>query len=111
MMIKTTQIGYRKQEIADFNTLQKQYGARGLQFVGVAIDNLESVQDYVKTRAFDYPVLVGGEEQAVQVATRYGDDQGVVPYTVFIDRKGRIAFVQFGQISQDLARQVIESLL
>ena len=51
-----------------------------------------------------------GEDQAVKVADTYGDDQGVVPYTAFINRKGQIAFIQYGAMSQDLARQVIESL-
>jgi hypothetical protein len=55
-------------------------------------------------------VLIG-EDQAAKVADTYGDAQGVVPYTAFINRKGQIAFIQYGAMSQDLARQVIESLL
>jgi len=99
-----------KQEIADFNILQKQYGDKGFQFIGVALDDLDAVQTYLKTSTISYPVLIG-EEQAMTVASHYGDDEGVVPYTAFINRKGQIAFVQFGAMSQDLARQVIESLL
>jgi len=99
-----------KREIADFNSLQKQYGGKGLQFVGVALDDLASVQTYLKSKAIEYPVLIG-EDEAVKVASHYGDDEGVVPYTAFIDRKGRIAFIQYGAMPQDLAREVIESLL
>ena len=99
-----------KKEIADFNSLQKQYGTKGLQFVGVALDDLASVQTYLKTKTIEYPVLIG-EDEAAKVATHYGDDEGVVPYTAFIDRKGRIAFIQYGAMPLDLAREVIESLL
>jgi len=99
-----------KEEIASFNALQKQFGAKGLQFVGVSLDDPESVQSYLKTSVIDYPVLIGGDE-AITVATRYGDDAGIVPYTAFIDRRGRIAFLQFGALSPDLAREIIESLL
>lgn len=99
-----------KQEIADFNTLQKQYGDKGFQFVGVALDDLDAVQTYLKTSTISYPVLIG-EDQAMTVASHYGDDEGVVPYTAFINRKGQIAYIQYGAMSQDLARQVIESLL
>jgi len=99
-----------KQEIADFNILQKQYASKGFQFVGVALDDLDAVQTYLKTSTIAYPVLIG-EDQAAKVADTYGDNQGVVPYTAFINRKGQIAFVQYGAMSQDLARQVIESLL
>jgi thiol-disulfide isomerase/thioredoxin len=99
-----------KQEIAGFNALQKQYSSQGLQFIGVALDDQDAVQTYLKTGSIAYPVLIG-EDQAAEVASRYGDDQGVVPYTAFINRKGQIAFIQYGAMSQDLARQVIESLL
>ena len=105
-----TWCGPCKQEITDFNILQKQYAEKGFQFVGVALDDLEAVQAFLKRRPIDYPVLIG-EDQAMTVATHYGDDEGVVPYTAFINRQGKIAFVQFGAMSQDLARQVIESLL
>jgi peroxiredoxin len=99
-----------KQEITDFNTLQRQYGGKGFQFIGVALDDLDAVQTYLKTSTIAYPVLIGADE-AVNVASRYGDAEGVVPYTAFINRKGQIAFIQYGAMSQDLARQVIESLL
>ena len=99
-----------KQEIAGFNTLQKQYGSKGFQFIGVALDDRDAVQTYLKSDVIAYPVLIG-EAQAAEVAGRYGDDEGVVPYTAFINRKGQIAFIQYGAMSQDLARQVIESLL
>jgi len=106
-----TWCGPCKEEIPLFNALQKQYGPRGVQFVGVAMDARAAVKVYLKTHAIDYPVLVNGEDAASNLAVRYGDDQGVVPYTAFINRQGRIAFVQFGAMSEDLARQVIESLL
>jgi thiol-disulfide isomerase/thioredoxin len=99
-----------KQEIAGFNTLQKQYGGKGFQFIGIALDDRDAVQTYLKSGPIAYPVLIG-EERAAEVASRYGDDEGVVPYTAFINRKGQIAFIQYGAMSQDLARQVIESLL
>jgi peroxiredoxin len=99
-----------KQEITDFNILQQQYANKGFQFVGVALDDLDAVQTYLKTSTITYPVLIG-EDQAAKVADTYGDEQGVVPYTAFINRKGQIAFIQYGAMSQDLARQVIESLL
>ena len=106
-----TWCGPCKEEIPQFNALQKKYGPRGMQFIGVAMDDRGSVKTYMKSNTIAYPVLVDGEDAAAQLAIRYGDDQGVVPYTAFIDRQGRIAFLQFGSMSEDLARQIIESLL
>jgi thiol-disulfide isomerase/thioredoxin len=106
-----TWCGPCKEEIPEFNALQKLYGPKGMQFIGVALDDKKSVRTYLKSNPINYPVLVDGEDAAAQLATRYGDDQGVVPYTAFIDRKGRIAFIQYGSISGDLAKKIIESLL
>lgn len=106
-----TWCGPCKEEIPLFNRLQKRYGPRGMQFIGVALDDRAAVQAYIKAQPIVYPVLVDGEATAEKLAILYGDDQGVVPYTAFIDRQGRIAFIQYGAISQNLAQQVIESLL
>jgi len=106
-----TWCGPCKEEIPGFNAIQKQYGPRGMQFVGVALDDAESVMVYLKSTDIEYPVLVGGEDESIKLATLYGDDKGVVPYTAFIDREGKIAFLHYGAISPDLTREIIESLL
>ena len=100
-----------KREIPSFNALQQEFGAAGLQFVGVAVDDHGAVQDYVRTTRIDYPVLVGAETHTIAIAEQYGNLAGVMPYTVIVDRSGRIAYVHYGELHEDLARQVISSLL
>src|SRR3569623_142594 len=86
-------------------------GAAGLQFIGVAVDDHGAVQDYVRTTRLDYPVLVGAEPHTLAIAEPYGNLAGVLPSTVIVDRRGRIAYVHYGELHEDLARQVISSLL
>lgn len=100
-----------KRELPGFNTLQNELGAAGLQFVGVAVDDRTAVHDYAKTVTIDYPVLVGEETKTIEVAARYGNATGILPYTVIVDRTGRIAYVHYGELPEDLAREVIKSLL
>lgn len=100
-----------KREIPSFNALQQEFGAAGLQFIGVAVDDHGAVQDYVRTTRIDYPVLVGDETHTIAIAEQYGNIAGVMPYTVIVDRSGRIAYVHYGELHEDLARQVIKSLL
>lgn len=100
-----------KREIPAFNTLQRELGPSGLQFVGVAVDDPGAVANYVKDTVIGYPVLVGDEGNTIAVAEQYGNATGILPYTVIIDRKGRIAYVQYGELPEDLAREVIKSLL
>ena len=99
-----------RREIPAFMDMQDKYGAQGLQFVGVALDNTTKVQDYVNTMGIDYPTLVGGE-QAVETSKRYGNTLGALPYTAIIDRQGRIVHTHRGEVSKETAEKEIKALL
>jgi peroxiredoxin len=99
-----------RREIPSFNELQKIYGPQGVQFVGVAIDDLEAVQQFMKQTPVGYIVLVS-DDKGTEVAQQYGDNEGILPYTVIVDRKGRIAHVKYGEVKRELAEEVIKSLL
>lgn len=99
-------------EIPAFVDLQKKYGDKGLQFVGVAFDDLEAIQGFSKTSKiqFNYPILIG-EDDAMTIAALYGNTIGALPYTVIIDRKGKIVHGQIGEISRRSAEDIIKPLL
>ena len=99
-------------EIPVFVELQKKYGDKGLQFVGVAFDDLEAIQGFTKNSKikFNYPILVG-EDEAMTIAAVYGNTIGALPYTVIIDRKGKIVHGQIGEISHRSAENIIKPLL
>ena len=97
-------------EIPEFNELQNQHRDDGLQFVGIAIDDPKAVKEFVKTTAIDYPILAA-EQEGIEVAEKYGNDVGVLPYTAIINRAGNITFVQFGELKKELAQEMIAPLL
>ena len=49
-----------RKEIPEFIALQEQYSAKGLQFIGIAIDDQDSVQEYLVSTKINYPMLIGG---------------------------------------------------
>ena len=99
-----------RREIPAFIDLQEQYGAEGLQIVGVAIDQQDLVQPYIESMGVNYPVLVG-ELDALDVSRDYGNRYGQLPYTVFIDRQGVIRAVERGEVQRERAQALIEPLL
>ncbi|MCI0401255.1 MAG: TlpA family protein disulfide reductase [Gammaproteobacteria bacterium] len=99
-----------QEEIPEFIELQKEYGPRGLQFVGIAIDDLDSVRDFAQKMEVNYPILIG-EQDAIQVATTFGNTIGALPYIAIVDRTGRIVFARRGALSRDEAIKVITALL
>lgn len=97
-------------ETPAFVELQEEYGARGLQFVGVAIDNKDKVKDFMDTYGVNYPMLIG-EDTAIQLTKDYGNRFGALPYTVIIDRQGTIQFIQRGELTQEVAEKNFRHLL
>lgn len=98
------------QEIPAFIRLQEKYSERGVQFVGIALQRAEEVRDFVIAKGINYPVLAG-EADVIRVAEGYGNQIGTLPYTVFIDREQRIAFIKRGPLKEVEADRVINSLV
>jgi len=93
-----------------FVEMQEELGAKGLQFVGVAIDDKNKVKDFMDTYGVTYPMLIGVDD-AIEVAKAYGNRFGALPYTVIIDRKGRITYIQRGELERAAAEKAITKLL
>ena len=99
-----------RKETPMFVELQEQYSATGLQFVGIAIDSADKVQDFIDTYGISYPMLIG-DDPAIEIAKAYGDRYGALPYTVVIDRHGQIQFVQRGEMTREMVEASIKPLL
>lgn len=99
-----------RREIPEFIKLQEQFRGQGLLFVGIALDQKEKVAAYSKEAGINYPVLVGDWE-AIELARAAGNRQGGLPFTVVIDRNGKIAGTRLGEISQADMEAMFKPLL
>ncbi len=99
-----------RSETPMFVEMQEKYGAAGLQFIGIAIDDADKVRDFMDTYGINYPMLIGGND-AIAVAKRYGNRFGALPYTVIVDRQGQVRHVQRGELKQESAENVFRKLL
>ena len=97
-------------EIPEFIQLQKQYGKQGVQFIGIAIDQKSKVQAYAQEVGMNYPVLLG-DLAGIDFARRIGNAQGGLPYTVILDRSGKIVTTQLGALSHEKLEGIIKPLL
>ena len=99
-----------RREIPAFIDAQEEFGDEGLQIVGVAIDNRQAVVDFIDPMGVNYPILLGGEE-GIGLAEAYGNRMGTLPYTVLIDRDGRIVERWRQELSFDDVAKAIRPLL
>lgn len=99
-----------REEIPLFIALQNKHPADNLQIIGVAIDNKTAVMLYRQSAGINYPILIGNDD-TMDLLTRYGNRMGSLPYTVIIDRSGSIAVRKLGAFSKIELNSLIEPLL
>ncbi|HEY5700898.1 MAG TPA: TlpA disulfide reductase family protein [Gammaproteobacteria bacterium] len=97
-------------EIPVFISLQAEYAERGLQFVGVAIDERDNVRDYADDVGLNYP-SIQHPTATLDLLRTYGNRQGGLPYTVMVGSDGRILFTRLGPLTGEEARALIEKHL
>jgi thiol-disulfide isomerase/thioredoxin len=99
-----------RKEIPEFIALQKQYAANGLQFIGIAIDDQDAVEDYLASIKINYPMLIGGIS-GIALAHQLGNNIDAVPFTLIVDRKGQIIHRHPGEFSREQITEIITPLI
>lgn len=88
---------------------QKEMGDQGLQVVGLAIDEVAAVRRFAQQYDINYPLLVDAMG-VVKLQDALGGGPGI-PYTVVVDRRGRIRHQVVGVIEQGQLEAMVGPLL
>ena len=88
------------EEIPQFVRMQDKFGNQGLQFVGIAVDNVVKVREFASKYQMNYPVLIG-EIEAIELARSAGNELGALPFTVVLDRTGRLIGTELGGLNEE----------
>jgi hypothetical protein len=73
-------------------------GARDWQCLGLAVERQrEPVAQFLARESVSYPVVLAGLAGA-QVSRNLGNTEGVLPFTVLFDARGRIKHRKIGQL-------------
>jgi thiol-disulfide isomerase/thioredoxin len=99
-----------REEMPDLVRAQKEYGAKGLQIIGIAADNADKVQEFAKEIGLNYPALIGGYA-AIDLSKDLGNSLVALPFTLILDRQGKVAYTHLGPLKPDKLRDVITKLL
>jgi len=97
-------------EIPGFIALQERYASRGVQFLGIAIDDGENVRAFADKIGLNYPTL-HGQLDALEVMNAYGNAIGALPFTVLVDRSGSVVARHPGIFDEPAASALIDDLL
>lgn len=99
-----------RDEIPGFIRLQEKFADRGLQFVGVALDDPAKVAAYVDETGIGYPILLG-DMAAVSLGQAAGNRLGGLPYTLILDRRGNPVETVTGGLDEARLEAIVTPLL
>ena len=92
-----TWCGPCREEMPEFVKAQDEFAAKGLQFVGIAIDRRAAVERFAKELAINYPLLLGDAAWLEAVKTM-GNPQGVLPFTMVISPNSEVMLRRVGKL-------------
>ena len=96
-----------REETPHFVELQQKYGDRGLQIIGVSMDDsADPVRPFVQQFHVNYPIVMGTAETGGQ----YGGVLGL-PIAFLIDREGRIVSKHIGATDTAVFEKEIVGML
>ena len=99
-----------RNEIPLLKELQDEFASDELTIVGIAIDELDAVENYAEQTNFNYPILVG-EQSGYQMGSAMGIDNFVLPVTAFVDRRGQITRIHTGEVHREDALFAIREIV
>lgn len=97
-------------EIPDFIELQAEYASKNVQFIGIAIDDVQFVEDYISFIDINYPILIAKTE-GEQLARKLGNVMNAIPFTIIINQQSQVIFRHPGELSKQRIRELLEPLL
>jgi thiol-disulfide isomerase/thioredoxin len=98
-----------RREIPLLKALAADWAARDLTVVGIAVDYPDKVRQFAGQFKIDYPVLIG-EQDALDVAAKFGMDAPAFPFTVFTDRRGEVVALFVGELHRPQADFILSQV-
>ncbi len=99
-----------REEMPMLNEVQAELGPAGLAVVGIALDDVTRARTFAAELDIDYTILVGAGD-VMTTTLAYGNQAGVLPYTVLVDREGVVRWTYLGELKRDALIQKITPLL
>jgi thiol-disulfide isomerase/thioredoxin len=95
-------------EMPDLVRMQREYGVRGLQVIGITYppETLREARRFIRKLGVNYPIAIGTKETKALF-----DESETLPVTIVIDREGKIAERIEGILLPEEFEQKIKPLL
>ncbi len=97
------------EEMPELSELHRELAPRGLAMIGIGIDTQPKIAEFAVKSPVSYPLVVAGMG-GTEIGRRFGNQAGVLPFTVLVGRDGRIAHRLLGRVDIARLRVMAEAL-
>jgi thiol-disulfide isomerase/thioredoxin len=99
-----------REEIPELRKVRRKYADNGVEMTGIALDSVSKVRDYAAEMNIDYSLLIGNAD-TLAIGKDLGNHAGVLPFTVVLDRAGRVAYIHAGALTEATLDTALAPLL
>ena len=99
-----------RKELPGFARLSRKFADKGVQFVGISIDDADKVQAFRQETAIPYPLLIG-DTNTLALTAPLGNPSLGLPFTVVLDRQGKVALQKVGIVSEGQLEELLSRLI
>lgn len=98
------------EEMPDLQRVRDAYRERGVEVIGIGIDNADKIAAFRETHRLTLPLLVAGVGGS-DLNRALGNSTGALPYTLLIGADGRIRERHLGQVKPEQLRRWLDAAL
>lgn len=99
-----------RKEMPMLSALQTRLAEHGVRVVGIAADSSDQVAAFAREMPVAYPLLIGGPD-AIRPTLDFGNIPQAVPFTLVIDRSGKVHAAVLGTVHEDALERLLAKLI
>ncbi|MDH4060955.1 MAG: TlpA family protein disulfide reductase [Aquincola sp.] len=96
-------------EMPALDRFAREFAGRGWVVFGLAADSADMVREFLLRTPVSYPIGLAGFG-GIELSRRLGNQEGGLPFTVLIDRSGRVARRHVGELQPEQLRSWVEGI-
>lgn len=96
-------------EMPELMALASELAPKGIQTIGIGVDSAANISEFAAKHQISYPLLEAGVN-GTELSHQLGNETGGLPFTVLIDKNGKIkktylGTLEFKQLRLDIAQE------
>jgi thiol-disulfide isomerase/thioredoxin len=99
-----------REEVPLLVDFHRKHAANGVQVVGICADQVVKMLEFAGTYKIGYPMLVA-DAGVFPLLRKIGNELGALPYSIFLDRNGAVAYTKTGAVTEAELERVLASMM